>query len=283
MPWLEVILDIEAHQVEEISERLSTLGALSVSWQDAQDQPLYEPALNTTPLWKQTRIKGLFEEPIEHSRFNDLPPHHLQILEDRDWQRVCMEDFHPMCFGERLWIYPSWEPPPDPQAINICLDPGVAFGTGTHPTTALCLEWLAQQGNFSGKDIIDYGCGSGILAIAAAKLGARQVWAVDNDPQALAATQDNAQKNSQNAQIRCTLPEHLPPLQVDGLLANILATPLINLAPTLTDYLKKEGILILSGILQEQVPEVIASYQSHFVIQEIVERDQWIRIVAIKL
>ena len=283
MSWLEIALDVDAHQVEEVSEQLSVLGALSVTWQDAQDQPLYEPALNTTPLWKKTRITGLFEDNIDQALFKHLPPHYIQMIEDRDWQRICMEDFHPICFGKQLWVYPSWQSPPDPQAVNICLDPGVAFGTGTHPTTALCLEWLAQQENFTGKEIIDYGCGSGILAIAAAKLGAHQVWAVDNDPQALVATQDNAQKNNQETKIVCILPEHLPSLQVDGLLANILAVPLINLAPMLALYLKKKGTLVLSGILQEQVPEVITSYQPYFTIEEVVERDQWVRIVATKL
>jgi len=290
MPWLQIILDTEAPHVESISEALMAVGALSVTWQDAQDQPLYEPQVNTTPLWSRTRIVGLFEQDTEPTLITTqlaailatLPPYHFQTLEDQDWAQVCMKDFQARCFGDYLWICPSWQTPPDSQAINICLDPGLAFGTGTHPTTALCLEWLAHQRDFTGKTLIDYGCGSGILAIAAAKLGATQVWAVDNDPQALSATIANAQKNFQTTKIFCTSPEDLPPLQADGLLANILAKPLIELLPTFTNHLKKNASLVLSGILQEQLEEVIAAYHPYFTITQVVTQTEWVRIVAEK-
>lgn len=289
MPWLQIILDTNAQTVEQISESLIAVGALSVTWQDADNQPLYEPPLNTTPLWKKTRIIGLFEDQLPTQLQATLaplllPPYQIQKLEDQEWSRICMADFHPMSFGKRLWICPSWETPPDPQAVNIRLDPGLAFGTGTHATTALCLKWLDQQTDWSGKTLIDYGCGSGILAIAAAKLGAAQIWAVDNDPQALLATQENANHNEVEALINPVLPDQLPSnLKADYLLANILAAPLISLAPTFATHLNTNALLILSGILPEQTDEVTAAYTPDFAIIEIIECDNWMRIVAKKI
>lgn len=291
MSWLQIILAVDASRVDEISDGLFSVGALSVTLADAEDQPLYEPPLNTMPLWQQTRVIGLFESDVDRSQLLSrlktllapLPPYQFQILEDQAWTRLWMEDFHPMQFGERLWICPSWQEPPNAQAINILLDPGLAFGTGTHMTTALCLEWLDQYGDFSGKTLIDYGCGSGILAIAALKLGAVHVWAVDNDPQALLATLENAKKNEVETAISPVLPEDLPKqLQVDGLLANILAAPLINLASTLTAHLNVYAPLVLSGILKEQSSDVIAAYKPFVRMTDIVERDNWMRIVGQK-
>jgi len=291
MSWIQIILAVEASRVEEISETLFSVGALSVTFADAEDEPLYEPPLNTMPLWQQTRIIGLFESDIDRSQLLNqlktllapLPPYQFHILEDQAWTRLWMEDYHPMQFGQRLWICPSWQEPPNPQAINILLDPGLAFGTGTHETTALCLEWLDQYGDFSGKTLIDYGCGSGILAIAALKLGAAHVWAVDNDPQALVATLENATKNEVETAISPVLPEDLPTqLKVDGLFANILAGPLINLASALTAHLNVYAPLVLSGILKEQSSDVIAAYKPYLKMTEIVERDNWMRLVGEK-
>ncbi len=292
MSWLQIILEVDASRVEEISEALFSIGALSVTFADAEDEPLYEPPLNTMPLWQHTRVVGLFDSSVDSSQLlsqlktilaEPLPAYQFQKLEDQVWTRLWMEDFHPMQFGQRLWICPSWQEPPDAQAINIFLDPGLAFGTGTHETTALCLEWLDKYGDFSGKTLIDYGCGSGILAIAALKLGATHVWAVDNDPQALLATLENAKKNEVETAISPVLPEDLPKqLKVDGLLANILAGPLINLASTLTGYLNIYAPLVLSGILKEQSSDVIAAYKPYLKITEIVERDSWMRIVGEK-
>ena len=291
MSWIQIILAVEASRVEEISETLFSVGALSVTFADAEDEPLYEPPLNTMPLWQQTRIIGLFESDIDRSQLLSqlkillapLPPYQFHILEDQAWTRLWMEDFHPMQFGQRLWICPSWQEPPNPQAINILLDPGLAFGTGTHETTALCLEWLDQYGDFSGKTLIDYGCGSGILAIAALKLGAAHVWAVDNDPQALVATLENATKNEVETAISPVLPEDLPSqLKVDGLFANILAGPLINLASTLTAHLNVYAPLVLSGILKEQSSDVIAAYKPYLKMTDIIERDNWMRLVGQK-
>jgi ribosomal protein L11 methyltransferase len=294
MPWLQVILDTEAQYVEEISDGFVAMGAIGVTWQDAAAQALYEPPLNTTPLWKRTQVVGLFEEdkvdsltfPVQLQNILaplPLPSIQFQRLEDQEWTQMSRIDFHPMQFGNRVWICPSWASPPEPQAVNIFLDPGLAFGTGTHATTALCLEWLDQQGDWSNQVLIDYGCGSGILAIAAAKLGAAQVWAVDIDPQALLATQANAEKNQVTPLINAILPTQLPHLKVDGLIANILAAPLIGLAPTLAHYLKPTAPIVLSGILKEQTQAVIAAYTPHFTLIEVTERDDWMRIVATKL
>jgi len=291
MDWLQIVLDTDANKVETISEELFALGAVSVTLQDGENQPLYEPPLNTTPLWKRTQVVGLFEGNIDSVELLNqletvlipLPPYRIEELEDKEWTRVWMDDFHPMQFGKRVWICPSWQAPPNPQAVNIFLDPGLAFGTGTHPTTALCLEWLDQQKDLVCKTLIDYGCGSGILAMTAVKLGAAQVWAVDNDPQALLATQENAIKNQLETAISPILPEQLPHQKVDGILANILATPLIELATTFATHLKVNAPLVLSGILTEQTDEIVAAYQSYFTITEIAVRDDWVRIVAQKI
>ena len=191
-------------EVEAVSELLTELGALAVTLHDAADQPLYEPPLGTTPLWAQTEIVVLFEADtnIESviAALRAVPGVHAPLqytisdVEDKDWQRECLDQFKPLKFGERLWVCPSWHEAPEPDAVNIILDPGLAFGTGTHPTTALCLEWLDGCA-VQCRDVLDYGCGSGILALAAAKLGAAKVWAVDHDPQALTATRANAEQN----------------------------------------------------------------------------------------
>ena len=286
MPWIQIILDTEVSRVEQISDDLFAIGAVSVTLQDAEDQPVYEPPLNTTPLWEKTRIVALFEGDTNtiklEKQLHAFPPYEIQNLEDQDWIRVCRDDFHPMSFGKHVWICPSWQIPPDPEGINILLDPGLAFGTGTHATTALCLEWLDQQVDFSSKTVIDYGCGSGILAITAVKLGATNVWAVDNDPQALDATLENAKKNSVDNFIQTVLPEQLPHIKADAILANILAGPLIKLASSFALYANTDALIVLSGILKNQGDEVIAAYKPYFTIKKVVERDNWVRIIAQK-
>jgi len=289
--WLQISIAAAESQVDELSEILLELGALSITLQDAADQPVYEPAVNTTPLWQQICIIGLFNGDIQIAwlkqqlteLIDDALTYQIAPLADQEWTRVWMEDFHPMRFGQRLWICPSWEQPIDSQAINILLDPGLAFGTGTHPTTALCLEWLDGQVDLIGQTVIDYGCGSGILAVAAAKLGATTVWCVDNDPQALLATKENAVKNGVEKQLTVCLPENLPHLQVDCILANILAKPLITLAPQFGQQIKLGGFIVLSGILQEQTDDIINGYQNQFTLVEVSEKDNWMRIVAQKL
>jgi ribosomal protein L11 methyltransferase len=202
----------------------------------------------------------------------------LQVtaLEDQAWERAWMKDFQPRQFGERLWICPSWQPPPDPEAVNIMLDPGMAFGTGTHATTAMCLGWL-EQAQLQSKEVIDYGSGSGVLAIGAALLGARQVYAVDNDPQAIAATIDNSHRNNIPQQtITAHLPKTLPKLQSDILLANILAEPLHELADHFAALVKPGGSIVLSGILTEQAGPLSESYGRWFAMSRPEIREGWV-------
>ena len=211
----------------------------------------------------------------------ELPQHRIEQLEDRDWAREWLKDFKPMRFGTRLWICPTAYTPPEPDAVNLSLDPGLAFGTGTHATTALCLEWLDGH-DLRDRLVVDYGCGSGILAIAAARLGAREVWAVDNDPQALVASRDNAARNGVMDRLHICLPPAFPALQADVLLANILAGPLVSLAQLFAACLRPGGRLVLSGILKTQEPDIRRAYQADFAELEVASKDDWIRVSGIR-
>ena len=213
MNWLQIIITTNNKHAVAIEDALLAAGAATVTLQDNANQPILEPALGATPLWTETRITGLFSSEIDTTQativatatFGDtLPPYRWEILEDQDWERAWMDDFQPMQFGHRLWICPSWQKPVNANAVNLLLDPGLAFGTGTHPTTALCLQWLDAK-NLQCKLVIDYGCGSGILGIAALLLGAEKVIAIDNDPQALIATHENAQRNKISRHKICLL------------------------------------------------------------------------------
>jgi len=303
MPWTQITFHVDSAQALQLSELLTDAGSVAVTLQDAVsegvEQPLYEPPLGETPLWKTTRVLGLFEAGINADAIiaelsatlgtNFIVGVQVEHVEDKDWERECLDNFRPMHFGARLWICPSWHTPPDTDAINLLLDPGLAFGTGTHATTALCLEWLATA-KLQGLDVIDYGCGSGILAIAAAKLGARRVWAVDNDPQALQATRVNAAKNSvaifegeldvraSPPGIIVSLPEAGRNFPADLLLANILALPLIEFAPYFAMLVRPDGRIILSGILNGQAGDVAEAYAANFLMAEPVERDGWVRL-----
>ena len=292
MPWLQLKLDTSPALAEQLSELLNEAGALAVTLQDAEDQPLYEPPPGTAPLWQHTRVIGLFPGDadlqvvvtgLQAALGRDaLAGWHADPLEDQDWTRSWMDSFQPLCFGERLWIVPSWHTPPNPGAVNILLDPGLAFGTGTHATTALCLNWLDGHGA-DHACVIDYGCGSGILAIAAAKLGAQQVWAVDTDPQALLATRDNAHKNGVADRINAVLPGDLPgDVRAPLLLANILANPLMELAPQFAQRVSPGGHVVLSGILAEQAEAVVTTYQPWFDMQPPVSRDDWVRLEGLR-
>ncbi len=286
MPWLQLKLNTQPEHAEAIAELLSEAGAAAVTLQDAEDQPLYEPAPGSTPLWEHTEIIGLFSADtdmdalkirLQQQTEKPLNNWQTQPLEEKDWARAWMDDFHPMQFGEKLWICPGWHTPPDPDAVNILLDPGLAFGTGTHPTTALCLEWLDSHPP-AELNVIDYGCGSGILAIAAAKLGAKQVLAIDNDPQALQATNDNADKNQLKEKISTLLPKEHYHSSCDLLLANILANPLVNLAKQFSKLVAPGGSIVLSGILPEQATSVTKAYSPWFTITGLQERDGWVRL-----
>jgi len=290
MPWLQLTFYTTKDDAEALADLLSEAGAAAVTMQDAADQPLYEPPPGATPLWQLTNVVGLFDESFESSTIieqlraqwtSELPEYRSEQLEDQDWERAWMDDFKPMQFGERLWIVPSWHEAPQQEGVNIHLDPGLAFGTGTHPTTRLCLEWLDGH-DISGKQVIDYGCGSGILAIAAALLGAESVLAVDNDPQALVATVDNAGRNHVSDRISVYLPKEAPDASVPLLLANILAGPLIELSPRLSALVSTGGQIVLSGILPEQAEEVSTTYQQWFAMQPAVECDGWIRLEGTK-
>lgn len=290
MSWLELKIDCAPDEVERLSEALTEAGAAAVTWQDAADQPLFEPPPGQTPLWTTTRITALFEADADIEaavatvgRLLGAPLTGWRVdpLEDRDWTRAWMDAFHPMRFGQRLWICPSWHTPPEPDAVNILLDPGLAFGTGTHPTTALCLEWLDVQGRLgalAGRTVLDYGCGSGVLAIAAALLGAGTVWAVDNDPQALIATRSNAARNGVEDIVRPAAPGGLPPLSADLLIANILAGPLVELAPRFAELSRPGAAIALSGILDTQAETVAAAYAPSFELAAPTARGEWIRL-----
>ena len=287
MPWIQISFDCNKDLSTIISEALSDAGAASVTLQDAADQPLLEPGVGETPLWEQVIVTGLFDAATDIDSLADqvqtaiapekLPPWRASSVEDKAWEREWMKHFRPMKFGRRTWICPSWQSPPEPEAVNILLDPGLAFGTGTHPTTALCLEWLDEH-ILGGETVIDFGCGSGILGIGALKLGANEVWAVDNDPQALLATWDNAIKNQVEAKMQLRAANESLNIQADIILANILANPLISLAPLFAEKIKTGGKAILSGILSEQRDLVLEAYCANFKLISSAQNEDWIRL-----
>ncbi|VXC51705.1 methylase for 50S ribosomal subunit protein L11 [Pseudomonas sp. 8AS] len=291
MPWLQVRLAITPDQAQTYEDALLGVGAVSVTFMDAEDQPIFEPDLGTTPLWSHTHLLALFEADTDPANLiahlelltgAPLPEHQIEQIEDQDWERSWMDNFQPMRFGRRLWIVPSWHAAPEPEAVNLLLDPGLAFGTGTHPTTALCLEWLDGQ-DLQGCSVLDFGCGSGILAIAALLLGAPQAVGTDIDPQALEASRDNASRNGiEPARFPVYLPADLPQQQADVVVANILAGPLVTLAPQITSLVKSGGRLALSGILAEQADEVRAAYQDAFNLDPTASKDGWVRISGVK-
>ena len=291
MPWLQVRFAITPEQAETYEDALLEVGAVSVTFMDAEDQPIFEPDLGTTPLWSNTHLLALFEADTDEAALiahlqllcgGALPEHHVERIEDQDWERSWMDNFQPMRFGQRLWIVPSWHAAPQPDAVNLLLDPGLAFGTGTHPTTALCLEWLDGQ-NLDNCSVLDFGCGSGILAIAALLLGAPQAAGTDIDPQALEASRDNASRNGIDpARFPVYLPADLPQQPADVVVANILAGPLVSLAPQITALVKSGGRLALSGILAEQAEDVRAAYAGAFDLDPTASKDGWVRISGVK-
>tara|TARA_B100000780_G_scaffold276392_1_gene244877 strand:- start:416 stop:1309 length:894 start_codon:yes stop_codon:yes gene_type:complete len=296
MPWVQITLSSTPEKSEFLEDILLVCGAGAVSMLDGADQALFEPIKGTTPLWQDTQVMGLFEADTDADELvnylsngwqaefpnTPLPDYKLEILEDKDWERQWMDRFEPVQFGSRLWVCPSWKPVPDPSAVNLMLDPGLAFGTGSHPTTALCLQWIAEQ-DWQGKTAIDYGCGSGILAIGAILMGAKHVIGVDNDTQALTATTDNAQRNGISAAtIPVFLPAQTPNQPRDVMLANILADPLIDMAAHLAKLTKTGGLIALSGILQHQADAVIEAYQPWFNMHTVVSKNDWVRIDGTK-
>jgi ribosomal protein L11 methyltransferase len=298
VPFLQLTLSIGAADPEPFEEALLAAGATSLTLQDDADDPVLEPAPGTTPLWPRVRLTALFDPSVDASALLEslraelavpLADAKFEVLEDRAWEREWLKDFRPMRFGRRLWICPGGQSiPASEQRSDACvieLDPGLAFGTGTHATTALCLEWL-DGACLAGKTIIDYGCGSGVLAIAALKLGASEAWAVDIDPQALLATRSNAERNGVSERLHVGLPTELPRIAdvmtADIVLANILAEPLLELAPTFAALLPAEKQLVLSGILRNQAAAVASRYAAWFHIASEGVRDDWVRLDGVR-
>jgi len=291
MAWQQIICEVSKEQSALYEEELEKLGALSVTVSDAADQPLFEPLPGETPLWDSVQLVGLFDinteaDPILNQLEQLGDSGHIrakiEILQDRNWTREWMDQYKPTLFGKRLWIYPSWHQPPQDDGTYLILDPGMAFGTGTHPTTALCLEWL-DSADLLDRNIIDFGCGSGVLAVASLLLGASKGHAIDIDPQALLVTRQNAEKNRLTAdQLEVGLPDALKPPRADVLLANILAGPLSQLAPLFASLVVRGGHLVLSGILNTQQEDTLTHYQDHFELQSSANKDEWVCLVLIK-
>ncbi len=291
MPWLQLRVDTSRDAAADIEDAILAAGAVSVTLQDNADQPILEPALGETPLWQETRVTGLFEANIDTTATTQqisttldqgLPNHSWEQLEDKDWEREWMNNYQPIHCGGDLWICPSWLEPPEPKAVNLLLDPGLAFGTGTHPTTFLCLQWLSEQ-NVDNCTLIDYGCGSGILGVAALLLGGNSVVGVDIDQQALIATRENTARNQIAAErFDVFMPQKCPDAQVDVMLANILAGPLAELAPELNALTKPGGRLCLSGVLNTQAETVMEAYREWFDFDPVRSKEEWVCLTAVK-
>ena len=290
MPWIQIKINSSGEHAETLSDALMDIGAVSVTFQDTNDTPVYEPLPGETRLWGDTDVIGLFDaetdmaaitaELAQHPLLGAGFRHRIEQIEDKDWEREWMENFHPMRFGERLWICPSWRDVPDPDAVNVMLDPGLAFGTGTHPTTSLCLTWLDGL-DLVGKTVIDFGCGSGILAIAALKLGASHAIGIDIDPQAIQASRENASRNGVSSRLDLYLPHQQPSdLKADVVVANILAGPLRELAPLISVLPETGGKLALSGILASQAEDVCEAYADKFMLDPVAEKEEWCRITG---
>ena len=290
--WQELHCTARKDQVESLEDWFFEAGALSVTLEDHADQPLLEPGPGETPLWDRVQVTALFAgdqdlQPVLAAVPAELvteAPQSIVPVADREWTRVWEDQFQPMQMGKRLWICPSWTPPPEADAINLLLDPGLAFGTGTHPTTAMCLRAL-DAASLEDTRIVDYGCGSGILGIAGALLGAQQVLGIDNDPQAITASLDNAMRNEVPTS---QFSAHLPAASeldnwrhsADWVVANILAGPLIELEPILTSMMAPKGRLLLAGLLAEQAEQIIATYASKVKLAIADRQEEWVLLAG---
>jgi ribosomal protein L11 methyltransferase len=291
MAWQQITVIADEQTAPDLAELFSDLGAVSVTYMDAEDEPVYEPAIGETKIWSNTQVIALFELDADFEAVAErvrqtfgatqMRDWRMEKIEDQAWERAWMEYYQPMKFGDKLWVCPTGQEQHEPGTVCMLLDPGLAFGTGTHPTTALCLEWLARH-DLTGKTVIDYGCGSGILAVAAVLLGAKAAHAVDIDPQALTATLSNAEKNAVQDKIKVYLPEQLPAMQADIVLANILAKPLCELSERISALVKSGGALVLSGILAEQTAQVAEAYTSAVALNAPAQQEDWIRLDGLK-
>ncbi len=291
MAWQQLTIATNRELAPQVETLIENLGSLSVTMTDGADQPIYEPPLETTPLWQQVLVTGLFEEYHDLSRVEQYFVQHIDAsqnwqlkierLEDQIWERVWLENFQPIKFGDNLWVCSTEHEVPEANAQILRLDPGLAFGTGTHPTTALCLEWLANNA-LDDQEIIDFGCGSGILAIAALLLGAKHAIGIDIDPQALISTNSNAEQNNVLDRIHVYDAKHYPRNAQAIVIANILAEPLIMLSDEISSLVRANGHLLLSGILSEQADQVMQAYQHQFIFDSPVIQDDWVCLHAIK-
>jgi ribosomal protein L11 methyltransferase len=284
---IEIHVKTSALHLENLSDQLLLLGAHAITWQDAANQPIYEPAPGEIIPWQSATIVALFDNPNNITSISNYL--NLQQQEDilkeytfvtppnKDWVRASLDQFQPINFGKHLWIVPSWLTPPNEEAVNVFIDPGLAFGTGTHPTTALCLTWLDENIN-EGVSLVDYGCGSGILAVAAIKLGARAVIAIDYDEQALIACKANAELNSVTDKLITHQAAPADLTKSDIVIANILAKTIIEHKATLIQLLKPRGKLVLSGILTTQSDDVIAAFSPLFTLLTMTQQDEWVCI-----
>ena len=283
MEWRQFVMDLETLNPDSVEDVFVRHGAHSVTYTDAGDKPVLEPAPGETPMWSDTLITGLFsadadidglrDDLLQSLQLEQLPANRIEELAERVWEREWLKDFGPMQFGQRLWICPGDSTADDADAVVVQLDPGLAFGTGTHPTTALCLDWLDGL-SLQDSTMLDYGCGSGVLAIAALKLGCQSAVAMDIDPQALIATKQNAQHNDVGSQLQVFGSAAELDGQFDVVIANILAGPLIELAEPIAAHVRGSGKLALSGILAEQIDQVLASYTAWVNFDEPVLRPQ---------
>lgn len=284
MAWIQLTLTTDNEHARQLGDILMANQAQAVTYRDAQDAPIFEPPPGEIALWSQSLVTGLYPAEtnlapilanLEKVGFLAKPlQYKTDPLEDKDWERAWMDNFKPICFGQRFWVVPSWHQPPEPEQPYLLLDPGMAFGTGTHPTTALCIEWLTEQ-DLAGKTVVDFGCGSGILGIAALKLGAARCIGIDIDQQALKATVENAERNHVADKMDVYLPHEAPEFQADLVIANILAAPLIELSHVILGYLKPQGPIAMSGILQRQANDVMAAYQPRVTFQASRFEDEW--------
>jgi ribosomal protein L11 methyltransferase len=289
MSWIQIHFRMPGHLAPRVIEALEALDAAAVTTQDAGSEPLFDRLDGKSALWNEVTVSGLFPDDTDpeqlaaqvNGTLEQPVPWDVEVLADQDWSTAWQDRFKPLRFGDNLWVCPSWCPPPDPEGVNIILDPGMAFGTGTHATTALCLEWLSQQ-ILTDKTVVDYGCGSGILAIAALKLGARYAWGVDVDPRAVEVSVNNAERNGVVGRYRAGVPGSLPPdTTFDVVIANILADTLIRLAPEIAGRVAENGRLVLSGILAGQVDAVAAHYPEFSFEQRL--QEDWAALIGSRI
>jgi ribosomal protein L11 methyltransferase len=288
MPWLQIKIPTRPDHTEALEDALLLAGCQAVTLLDTADKPVFEPIRGTTPLWEHTTVQGLFEDDIDSAELVSTMERFAsetqltvgtittEILEDKDWEREWMDNFSPIQCGDRLWIVPSWLEAPVASAINLKLDPGLAFGTGTHPTTYLCLKWMDKHIE-DGDLILDFGCGSGILGLAGILLGAEHMDGIDIDPQAITATRNNAETNVINAsKFHVTTDSEDLADEYDTVIANILAGTLVDLSTLILSKLKTRGHLVLSGILDHQAETVIEAFSHQIDFQPTSEKDGWV-------